>query len=150
MSTFPIQLTNAPYKAHTTYMVTHRDLIAERGGIRPLARALGHRNHTTVQGWWDRSHIPASRMEEVEQVVPLPSPRARSGDGSVCEGVVMTKGKLTADQARAIFARYVEPAPKGYRQPTYQMVGDEFGVSAVMVHKIVRGKSWRKALDKAA
>ncbi|GLT03034.1 hypothetical protein GCM10007897_44730 [Sphingobium jiangsuense] len=59
-------------------MVTHRDKIAARGGIRPLARALGHRNHTTVQGWWDRGHIPEARLAEVEQVAPLPTPHRES------------------------------------------------------------------------
>lgn len=58
--------------------------------------------------------------------------------------------KLTASQARAIFERYVEAAPAGFRQPTYAMIGAEFGVSAVTVHNIVRGKSWRMALEKAA
>lgn len=30
-----------------------------------MAKKLGHRNHTTVQGWWDRETIPALRMSEV-------------------------------------------------------------------------------------
>src|SRR3546814_5190472 len=34
------------------------EIIRQRGGIRPLARKLGHRNHTTVQGWWVRDRIP--------------------------------------------------------------------------------------------
>lgn len=30
-----------------------------------MARKLDHANHTTVQGWWDRSHIPFERWAEV-------------------------------------------------------------------------------------
>lgn len=46
-------------------MTNHQTIIAERGGIRPLARALGHRNHTTVQGWWERNSIPAHHLDQV-------------------------------------------------------------------------------------
>ncbi|GHH09257.1 hypothetical protein GCM10008023_05690 [Sphingomonas glacialis] len=46
-------------------MDEHQTIIAERGGIRPLARALGHRNHTTVQGWWERKRIPDTRLPGV-------------------------------------------------------------------------------------
>lgn len=38
--------------------MTDAELIRDRGGIRPVARKLGHRNHTTVQGWWERNRIP--------------------------------------------------------------------------------------------
>ena len=41
------------------------DIIRNRGGIRPVARKLGHRNHTTVQGWWERNQIPEARRAEV-------------------------------------------------------------------------------------
>ena len=54
----------------------HAELISERGGIRPLARALGHKNHTTVQGWWERKTIPAEHIEAVIAVTPLPKVRA--------------------------------------------------------------------------
>lgn len=30
-----------------------------------MAKKLGHRNHTTVQGWWERQTIPAHRFREV-------------------------------------------------------------------------------------
>jgi hypothetical protein len=46
----------------------HVDLIAACGGIRPLARKLGHRNHTTVQGWADRKRIPDDHVEDVERL----------------------------------------------------------------------------------
>ena len=49
-------------------MVNHRDIIRSLGGIRGLARKLGHKNHTTVQGWWERETIPADRMEQVLKV----------------------------------------------------------------------------------
>jgi len=43
----------------------HRAIIAHLGGIRPLVRELGHTNHTTVQGWWERNRIPDERLAEV-------------------------------------------------------------------------------------
>jgi hypothetical protein len=42
-----------------------RTVITRFGGIRPMADKLGHRSHTTVQGWWDRDVIPATRQREV-------------------------------------------------------------------------------------
>ncbi|WP_420893913.1 carph-isopro domain-containing protein [Sphingomonas paucimobilis] len=36
-----------------------RAVITECGGITALSRELGHRNPSTVQGWWDRETIPA-------------------------------------------------------------------------------------------
>lgn len=35
------------------------------GGIRPMARALRHKSHTTVQDWWENGVIPAHRYKEV-------------------------------------------------------------------------------------
>jgi hypothetical protein len=51
-------------------MANHQTLIADRGGIRPLARKLGHRNHTTVQGWWERERIPPARLPDVLAIPP--------------------------------------------------------------------------------
>ena len=48
-------------------METHSQIIARLGGIRKLASALGHTNHTTVQGWHDRNNIPVDRWGEVIQ-----------------------------------------------------------------------------------
>lgn len=42
-----------------------RNAITKLGGIPAVARGLGHRNVTTVQGWWDRDTIPARRQPEV-------------------------------------------------------------------------------------
>jgi len=42
-----------------------RSVISKLGGISATARGLGHRNVTTVQGWWDRELIPAHRQREV-------------------------------------------------------------------------------------
>lgn len=42
-----------------------RSVIHKFGGVRPLAGKLGHRNHTTVQGWWVRDVIPAQRQLEI-------------------------------------------------------------------------------------
>jgi hypothetical protein len=45
-----------------------RDVIARLGGMRKLSQLLGHQNHTTVQGWWDRDVIPARRQAELLQL----------------------------------------------------------------------------------
>lgn len=42
-----------------------RAVITDLGGITALARGLGHRNVSTVQGWWERELIPAHRQREV-------------------------------------------------------------------------------------
>jgi hypothetical protein len=42
-----------------------RQVIRAFGGIRPMAVALEHKSHTTVQGWWEREVIPARRQPEV-------------------------------------------------------------------------------------
>lgn len=39
--------------------------IRKLGGLTSVARGLGHRNVTTVQGWWDRGVIPAHRQRAV-------------------------------------------------------------------------------------
>ncbi|WP_298165056.1 carph-isopro domain-containing protein [Novosphingobium sp.] len=43
----------------------HQAAIQALGGIRALARKLGHTNHTTVQAWFDRNSIPLNRWAEV-------------------------------------------------------------------------------------
>lgn len=40
-------------------------LIGRFGGISALARALGHRNRSTVQGWKERGVIPSRQHAEV-------------------------------------------------------------------------------------
>ncbi len=46
--------------------MTQAERIIEKfGGLTALAKALGHRNPTTVQGWKDRGFIPSSRQQEV-------------------------------------------------------------------------------------
>ena len=40
-------------------------VISSFGGIRPMARTLGHANHTTVQGWKRRGLIPAHQQASV-------------------------------------------------------------------------------------
>lgn len=39
-----------------------KDVITRLGGMRKLSQMLGHQNHTTVQGWWDRGVIPARQQ----------------------------------------------------------------------------------------
>jgi hypothetical protein len=43
----------------------HQSIITDLGGIRPLARKLGHVSHTIVQGWYERNRIPLDRWPEV-------------------------------------------------------------------------------------
>lgn len=40
-------------------------IIDKFGGIYPLARALGHKNPTTVQGWLVRGFVPPRQHEPV-------------------------------------------------------------------------------------
>ncbi|WP_155738123.1 carph-isopro domain-containing protein [Sphingobium yanoikuyae] len=54
-------------------MADHRTIIRDLGGIRGLARRLGHKHHTTVQGWWERNNIPTERMEEVLAAASRPT-----------------------------------------------------------------------------
>lgn len=42
----------------------HTDIIAKFGGIRPLAKALGHQHPTTVAAW-SKKGIPSWRRHEV-------------------------------------------------------------------------------------
>ncbi|MPT48273.1 MAG: hypothetical protein E2598_07595 [Sphingobium sp.] len=62
--------------------------------------------------------------------------------------MVFVPHKLTDAQVRAVYIDCKAPPIAGYRSPTYQMVGDKYGISAVMVHKIVSRKSRRGALDR--
>ena len=48
-----------------TVRMDHQTIITDLGGIRALARKLGHNSHTTVQAWFDRNRIPLDRWEEV-------------------------------------------------------------------------------------
>ncbi|MGO4125697.1 carph-isopro domain-containing protein [Inquilinus sp. YAF38] len=41
------------------------DIIDRFGGLTSLARALGHKHASTVQGWKQRGVIPALRQQEV-------------------------------------------------------------------------------------
>lgn len=47
-------------------METHAQIVA-RLGLRTVARALGHANHTTVQGWHDRDKIPSEHWPDLIQ-----------------------------------------------------------------------------------
>lgn len=48
------------------YVMSVRHVIQRFGGVRPLARALGHPNPSTVAGWNKRSVVP---WHEVERVI---------------------------------------------------------------------------------
>jgi hypothetical protein len=40
-------------------------IISKFGGIAAMARILGHKNSSTVQGWRERGTIPSRRHQEV-------------------------------------------------------------------------------------
>jgi len=46
-------------------MTQSTHIISLFGGIRPLAKALGHNNPSTVQGWLRRGYIPARQQAAV-------------------------------------------------------------------------------------
>lgn len=52
-------------------MTDYAKWISDRGGIRALARALDHRNHTTVQGWHERGFIPERHRPAVLAIPPV-------------------------------------------------------------------------------
>lgn len=41
------------------------DLIARFGGLPGAARAMGHRSHSTVQGWRKKGSVPRWRKHEL-------------------------------------------------------------------------------------
>ena len=73
-------------------------IIAKFGGMSALARSLGHRNPTTVQGWKQRGFIPARRQSEV-----LEAARA---------------GGIELSPAEFLEALVHEPPPAGPRPPS--------------------------------
>jgi hypothetical protein len=42
-----------------------KKIITKFGGVYPLARALGHKNPTTVQGWLSRGFVPPRQHERI-------------------------------------------------------------------------------------
>lgn len=42
-----------------------RKLAARFGGIAGLARALGHKNASTVQGWVERNRVPTWHVQDI-------------------------------------------------------------------------------------
>lgn len=49
--------------------MTVADAVIRRfGGIASLARALGHRHRSTVQGWGEEGRIPMARWPDIERV----------------------------------------------------------------------------------
>jgi len=63
-----------------------REIIGRFGGISALARALGHRNATTVQGWAERGVIPIRQIPAVLTVAQR-------------LGIAITVADLVPDQA---------------------------------------------------
>jgi uncharacterized protein YjcR len=50
--------------------------------------------------------------------------------------------KLNESQVREIRRIAAAPWPEGMARLTYDEIGAQYGVSKVMIHKIVRRKSW--------
>ena len=48
-----------------------KELIERAGGIRPLARKLGHKWHTRVQYSYENDRIPADQVELVRALASL-------------------------------------------------------------------------------
>ena len=40
-------------------------IIGKFGGVYPMARALGHRHPTTVQGWLSRGYVPPRQHNSI-------------------------------------------------------------------------------------
>lgn len=55
--------------------MTDKDLIEALGGIRPTARALGHRWPSLVQYWYENDRI--TKPEQREQIIDLVKARAQ-------------------------------------------------------------------------
>ena len=79
-------------------------IISKFGGMSALARALGHRNPTTVQGWKQRGFIPARRQGEV-----MDAARAQGIDLSPAEFLAAAE---VAAEAPAQPATAVSVAPR--------------------------------------
>lgn len=55
--------------------MTDKDLIEALGGIRPTARALGHRWPSLVQYWYEHGRI--TKPEQRDQMIELVKERAK-------------------------------------------------------------------------
>lgn len=58
--------------------MTDKNLIEAAGGIRPCARALGHKWHTRVQYWYENDRIPSDAIREEIRRLGRPSPTQES------------------------------------------------------------------------
>lgn len=52
-------------------MTVSERVIQRFGGIAALARCLGHKNRSTVQGWSDRGSIPALQWPAIERAAKV-------------------------------------------------------------------------------
>ena len=58
----------------------HRDIIKKLGGIRPLARELGHKYPSKVQGWHDRNSIPLKLVPAILKLARTMQKRLKMAD----------------------------------------------------------------------
>lgn len=73
--TYAIHVDFITHDAYVAVMTLIDRIIEHFGGLTALARALGHRNPTTVQGWRDRGRVP---LEHIHQVVAVANERGMS------------------------------------------------------------------------
>lgn len=53
-------------KTYSKIVMTQAELIISKfGGIAPMARILGHKNASTVQGWRERGTIPPRQHQAI-------------------------------------------------------------------------------------
>lgn len=88
-----------------------RDVIVKLGGVRPLARRLGHRNASTVQGWWERGVIPAHQQARVLHVAREASVPVQPSD--LIPQANETMLKWTPDGKSQIVSSCLTPRPAG-------------------------------------
>jgi hypothetical protein len=55
-------------------------VIAKFGGLRPLAKALGHQHTSTVQGWKERGLIPVRHFPAIQRAANERGLRVEAAD----------------------------------------------------------------------
>lgn len=71
--------------------VHHQEIIRRFGGVRALAKALGHKNASTVQGWYERACIPTRRQSEILGLAAKTGTRLTPSDFFDVDGVTATE-----------------------------------------------------------
>ncbi|MFV0922758.1 carph-isopro domain-containing protein [Sphingomonas parapaucimobilis] len=88
-----------------------RDVIIQLGGVRRLARRLGHRNASTVQGWWERGVIPAHQQAHVLHAAREASVPVQASD--LIPQACHSMQERASDDQKNIVSRRFNPRPTG-------------------------------------